>query len=71
MVQRIALHLDLKGWVRNIPDGRVEVLVKGPKEKIEDFCQDVEEYFSGHIKNREIDSDLASSEEFKGFQIVI
>jgi acylphosphatase len=27
----------LTGWVRNLDDGRVEALVEGPREKIEDL----------------------------------
>lgn len=30
-----AESLSLSGWVKNLPDGRVEVLFQGPEEKIE------------------------------------
>ena len=29
----------LAGWVRNLPDGRVEALLQGPKEKVEDMVK--------------------------------
>ena len=31
-----AQKLGLTGWVANVPDGKVEVLFQGPKEKIEE-----------------------------------
>ena len=33
--RRRALELGLKGWVRNVPDGTVEILVEGPRDKVE------------------------------------
>jgi acylphosphatase len=29
----------LAGWVRNLPDGRVEALLQGPREKVEDMIK--------------------------------
>ncbi|RPI74350.1 MAG: acylphosphatase [Desulfobacteraceae bacterium] len=40
--RRTAQKLRLSGWVRNLPDGSVEVLVEGPQEpvqKLVDWCR--------------------------------
>ena len=34
--REVAESLGLKGWVRNLPDGRVEAVFEGPKEVIEE-----------------------------------
>jgi len=54
-VQRYALELDLTGWVKNLPDGRVEALIEGAKEKIVRLCNAVEGNFSGYIQDKKID----------------
>ncbi len=43
---RIAMRYGLVGYVRNIPDGRVEVLAQGRGRDIDDFVQDIQETFS-------------------------
>jgi acylphosphatase len=37
--QEIAYQLDLKGWVKNRRDGRVEALFEGEKERVEQIIQ--------------------------------
>lgn len=69
-VERYARNLDLKGWVRNLPDGRVEIVTEGPKEKVEQLCRHVEEYFREYIEDKKADFAPAES-QFKDFRIIM
>jgi acylphosphatase len=37
--REVAIELGLTGWVRNVPDGSVEIVVEGEKEKIEELIK--------------------------------
>ena len=37
--RRIAKNLNIKGWVRNLPDGRVELIAEGEKDKIDNLIE--------------------------------
>jgi acylphosphatase len=37
--QDVAEQLGIKGWVRNLPDGRVEAVFEGTKEQVENMLR--------------------------------
>lgn len=37
--QQQAQRLDINGWVRNLPDGRVEAIFQGKKDKVDQILQ--------------------------------
>jgi len=41
--EKFASRLDISGWVRNLPDGRVEVLAEGPEAGIQTFLARLKE----------------------------
>jgi acylphosphatase len=38
-IHRAALELGLSGWVRNMPDGSVEIEAQGPEEKVAELIR--------------------------------
>ena len=43
------------GWVRNLRDGTVEMLVQGESEDIAECIRDVEESFRGYVTETRVD----------------
>jgi acylphosphatase len=52
---RIAGNFGLTGFVRNLPDCRVEMLVQGSATDIEICLENIKQTFSGYIKETQID----------------
>lgn len=54
--RHLASQLGLKGSVRNLPDGDVEIFVQGRKDQLDNLIQHIKEAFdSGHIDDMVIE----------------
>ena len=68
-VLSLAKGYELTGWVKNLPDGRVEVLASGEAAELEDFLQGIREsHLSGHIEHENV-TPSAPEPGLKGFRI--
>jgi acylphosphatase len=68
--RRIAQGYDVGGWVRNLPDGRVELQVSGEDDEVAAFLKAIREStLGGHIAAEGI-TEIKISSPFKGFHIV-
>jgi acylphosphatase len=67
-VKNIAMRFNVSGYVRNLTDGRVELILEGPADEIEQLSQAVQEKMSGYIRGVETESPPATG-EFSHFHI--
>ncbi len=51
----IANRYHLTGYVRNIPNGSVEMLAQGPAETIDGCIRDIEDSFTGYVRKTYIE----------------
>lgn len=65
---QVAKGFEVSGWVKNLPDGRVELQAEGDPEEIDAFISAIEETMDGYIRKTER-SAVRVEAEFKGFTI--
>lgn len=68
-VRSLVSSLAITGWVRNLSDGRVELVAEGAKSEIETLIARIEEEFGGYISEKQVTWEKATG-EFGGFAIV-
>ena len=64
----IARRHPVRGWVRNLPDRRVELLVDGTAQAVEVFLADVRDQMAGYITSEDI-FDRDADPTLEGFRI--
>lgn len=67
--RRLASGFDVCGYVRNVPDGRVELVASGEPEEVDDFLATMRESeLAGHIDNESF-AEINSPAGLRGFEI--
>ena len=66
--RQIAGGFDVTGFVRNVSDGRVYLVVEADKDEIARFLREVRSQLGEYIRDVKI-AELAASGEFVGFSI--
>jgi acylphosphatase len=67
--KNIARGYDVTGWVKNLPDGRVEMQVNGEDAEVDAFLEAIEESdLKSHI--RKVDVSVIAAFPSHGFDIV-
>ena len=67
-VHRMAHRHQLTGFVRNLPDGTVEMFTQGPAQDIDDCIQDIKEYFSDYLRETNV-QEIPTDPKYKDFRI--
>jgi acylphosphatase len=66
----LATGFDVAGTVRNLPDGRVELVAEGPRDELSAFQHAIRESELGHFIRREDVSWAEPAGGLRGFEIV-
>ena len=69
-VKQLAAGYEVTGWVRNLADGRVEMLVRGDPEQVEDFLAAISgSHLRPHIRVQEEGDPVPGNPAATGFEI--
>lgn len=66
--ERIAKEYPVSGWIKNLQDGRVQMLVEGPSDAVEEFLKKIRAHWKDNIKKEEIE-EQADSGKYKEFKV--
>lgn len=66
----VAMGFEVTGAVRNLPDGRVELIAEGERAELDAFCEAIRDAGLGSLIRQETVTWHDATGEFRGFEIV-
>jgi acylphosphatase len=66
--REVAAETGVAGWIKNLPDGKVEIMAEAEEDKLNDFLKKIDGYFSRYIHDKETAWSEAKG-ELKGFEV--
>jgi len=66
--ERIALDLGLRGWVKNLPEAKVELVAEGKEQALRNLLAKIDEVFARYIRQKDVNW-IAATDEFNSFEI--
>jgi len=67
-IEKLSQQLNLTGWVKNLPDGRVETICEGSEEDLSLFLEKVKKIMGEYVARESVDWTPATG-GFKSFDI--
>ncbi len=67
-VQRLAGGFSVAGYVRNLADGRVQLVAEAAPPELDQFLGAIDQRMAGHIRDKQVDVRPATG-EFSGFEV--
>lgn len=67
-VMRLSANLEVTGYVRNLPDGRVQLIVEGASGEIDRLLDGIRDAKGGYIRYEAI-TEASATGEFCGFDV--
>ena len=68
-VRHVAKGFDVTGWVRNLPDGRVELQATGEEDEVRAFLDDVAQGELHGLIHKQTENKLDNPVTARGFEI--
>ena len=66
--RNIAQQFHVTGYVRNLRNGSVEVIVEGEADELDRFLADLQERMRNYLREVQVDR-TAATQQFEGFEI--
>jgi acylphosphatase len=66
--RRVAQDYPVTGWVKNLDDGRVQLLVEGPADAVEAFLKAIRKHWKGNITKEQAEERPITG-KYKRFEV--